>query len=601
MERAFCGALRDELTEYFRLISVLEGQAAAPGGAGLSLRRLLVWTREPILRMRTLATLVDGCGGKKGGALARAVHSYAKHGDRYIKELVERAMGLVNRPLYEILHRWLFEGELDDAHAEFFVAEDAAVAPALFWSAKYALRESMLPLFVPKDLGDRVLLIGKTINFLRRVCDDQDPLFQPAAVVSLRPDTGADAHEAEAVLRAKVERIHLTVSSRLLAVMKGRYQLLAHLSAVRRYMLLGQGDFVEHLMDLLEMDLAKPASTLYLHNLTATLETAVRSTNAQYDEPEILRRLDVKLLEVSPGDVGWDVFSLSYRTDGPIAAVFTAEATQQYLKIFHFLWRTKRVEHLLGRVWSTQTALNRTLATVPEMAQLVRQSHAMHAAMGHFVTQIQHYVMFEVLECSWADLHAAIDAAGDLDAVIAAHSQFLAAIVERALLGSQSERMRSQLRSIFDVIVKFKAAVQDVYGAGSDAVERRMQERSRAHAADLAEGWGTTATATDTAETRDHRFVTSELPRLKARLDVIAQQFRDMVGHFLTMLTLHADPNLRFLSFRIDFNEYYRRLVPEYQEALSPMTSKARMRPRREESRGGSSLGNPEFSVTARG
>ena len=44
--------------------------------------------------------------------------------------------------------------------------------------------------------------------------------------------------------------------------------------------------------------LSKPANTLFRHNLTGILETAVRSSNAQYDDPEVLNRLDVRLLEV---------------------------------------------------------------------------------------------------------------------------------------------------------------------------------------------------------------------------------------------------------------------------------------------------------------
>ena len=67
--------------------------------------------------------------------------------------------------------------------------------------------------------------------------------------------------------------------------------------------------------------LAKKADTLFLHNLSGILETAVRATNAQYDDVDILKRLDVRLLEVSPGDIGWDVFSLDYRVDGPIKTV----------------------------------------------------------------------------------------------------------------------------------------------------------------------------------------------------------------------------------------------------------------------------------------
>lgn len=46
-------------------------------------------------------------------------------------------------------------------------------------------------------------------------------------------------------------------------------------------------------------ELVRPATTLYQHNLTGILETAVRATNAQFDNAEILKRLDVRLLEVT--------------------------------------------------------------------------------------------------------------------------------------------------------------------------------------------------------------------------------------------------------------------------------------------------------------
>ena len=49
---------------------------------------------------------------------------------------------------------------------------------------------------------------------------------------------------------------------------------------------------------LIREDLAKPAGNLYLHNLNGILETAIRATNAQFDDADILKRLDVRLLEV---------------------------------------------------------------------------------------------------------------------------------------------------------------------------------------------------------------------------------------------------------------------------------------------------------------
>lgn len=53
-----------------------------------------------------------------------------------------------------------------------------------------------------------------------------------------------------------------------------------------------------YLLLSLRPELVRAATTLYQHNLTGILETAVRATNAQFDSPEILKRLDVRLLEV---------------------------------------------------------------------------------------------------------------------------------------------------------------------------------------------------------------------------------------------------------------------------------------------------------------
>ena len=47
----------------------------------------------------------------------------------------------------------------------------------------------------------------------------------------------------------------------------------------------------------------------------------MRATNAQYSDGDIISRLDVQMFEVSPGDTGWDVFTLDYHVDGPILTV----------------------------------------------------------------------------------------------------------------------------------------------------------------------------------------------------------------------------------------------------------------------------------------
>ena len=104
-------------------------------------------------------------------------------------------------------------------------------------------------------------------------------------------------------------------------------------------------------MELLDEELSAPATSLYPHNLAGILETAIRATNAQFEDQEILDRLDVRLLDVQPGDYGWDVFSLDYKVTGPISAVFGRRTLTRYLMLFNSLWRAKRMEWILSRLW----------------------------------------------------------------------------------------------------------------------------------------------------------------------------------------------------------------------------------------------------------
>lgn len=58
--------------------------------------------------------------------------------------------------------------------------------------------------------------------------------------------------DAEGRLQAMVDAAYMDTSRHLLSILSTRYKFLEHLRALRRYLLLGQGDFILCLMDLLE-------------------------------------------------------------------------------------------------------------------------------------------------------------------------------------------------------------------------------------------------------------------------------------------------------------------------------------------------------------
>lgn len=65
--------------------------------------------------------------------------------------------------------------------------------------------------------------------------------------------TAADLFtDLENAFRGKIDAAYFETSKYLLDVLNKKYSLLDHMQAVRRYLLLGQGDFIRHLMDLLK-------------------------------------------------------------------------------------------------------------------------------------------------------------------------------------------------------------------------------------------------------------------------------------------------------------------------------------------------------------
>lgn len=112
-------------------------------------------------------------------------------------------------------------------------------------------------------------------------------------------------------------------------------------------------------------ELSKPASKLFTHNLTSILESAIRATNAQFEDEDILGRVDTRTLQGSDKDTGWDVFCLDYKALGPIGTVLTDDVITRYNRLFNTLWRTKRIESILSTLWKNQTALFKYQRTMP--------------------------------------------------------------------------------------------------------------------------------------------------------------------------------------------------------------------------------------------
>ncbi|KAK9289800.1 hypothetical protein L1049_007960 [Liquidambar formosana] len=584
--QAFCAALQDELSEYYKLLAVLESQSVNPipsfsesGSSGnyLSLRRLSVWFAEPMVKMRLMAVLVDKCRVLRGGAMAGAIHLHAQHGDPLVHEFMKRLLRRVCSPLFEMVRSWVLEGELEDIFAEFFILAQPVKVESL-WREGYRLHAGMLPSFISQSLAQRILRTGKSINFLRVCCEDRgwaDAAMEAAAAAGMTTGRGGLGYGETDALETLVMEAAKRIDKHLLDVMYKQYKFKEHCLAIKRYLLLGQGDFVQYLMDIVGPELSEPANTISSFKLAGLLESAVRSSNAQYDDRDVLDRLRVKMMPHGTGDRGWDVFSLDYDARVPLDTVFTESVMARYLRIFNFLWKLRRVEHALIGAWKAMkpnciASLSFTKlqgAVKLQLLSTLRRCQVLWDEMNHFVSNLQYYIMFEVLEVSWSDFSNEMDVAKDLDDLLAAHEKYLHSIVEKSLLGERSQPLYKTLFVLFDLILRFRSHAdrlcEGIYELQARTVGSSLPSQDKTklgrHLNEKPSEPGSWVSDGRKALTqRASEF----LRNMGQDLDAISKEYSSVLEGFISQLPVQQHIDLKFLLFRLDFTEFYSRLRP---------------------------------------
>lgn len=519
----------------------------------------------------------------------------------------EKLLAHVTRPFYDMLRLWIYDGELSDPYKEFFVAEpelrpstDPRRIATSVWEDKYKLDDEMVPSIIMRDFAKKVFLIGKSLNFIRYGCADS------AWVEAYSKEASKELRYGDtATLEASIDEAYKTTMARLIDLMAEKFRLFDHLSALKKYLLLGQGDFIALLMESLASNLDRPANSQYRHTLTAQLEHAIRASNAQYDSPDVLRRLDARMLELSHGEIGWDCFTLEYKIDAPVDVVITPWASTQYLKVFNFLWRVKRVEFALGSTWRRcMTGARGSLGSVDDkLGSDWKRARCAIAEMIHFICQLQYYILFEVIEASWDELQAAVAKPGcTLDDLIEAHTKYLNSITHKGLLGSSSSSRSTstkpqeagflaQLHQILKIMLAYKDAVDGLYSFSVAEFTRRQELSARIETRTAQGRWGITErdflpsssrrsgqkTSTSSLSTstpnvagddvdtpsssaiRAHDLSADDgmLDSLRVRLRDLSADFKSRLNILLGDLAYQPDVDMRFLGVVMNFNDVY--------------------------------------------
>lgn len=188
MGQGFVSALRNELTKYYGMVAMLQEQLNKQRQSEmqncytdrfrsekLSMMKILVWSVDALQRLQLLSTIAEATQDKKGGSLASAVYAFLNNGNPTVQSVAKELLLATCGPFYQMLTKWLLEGELCDPKGEFFIESSSQVSPDHLWYDKYRIRPSMLPSFISTELAHKILVTGKSINFLCQICEDKQP------------------------------------------------------------------------------------------------------------------------------------------------------------------------------------------------------------------------------------------------------------------------------------------------------------------------------------------------------------------------------------------------------------------------------------------
>ncbi|KNZ60240.1 hypothetical protein VP01_158g9 [Puccinia sorghi] len=608
VQQAFAFALKEELGNYYRAIAIIESHLSSDSASTLSSKALLLHLSPTVLRLRMSAALISATKGTRGGQMISVLHSYTHHGDPVVNLFTSNLLEKVSVPWFQTLVSWMWDGELVDPMEEFFIVRNPVFEPKNLdiidpldpqnpialdgwnvWQKKFCFRGEMIPSFISEGFARKIFSTGKSLNFIRHSCGDYEwhqtrsNIYQASSKSSLhyKDITG---------LQQTIDSTYSIATRRLFKIFFIKLKLLDHLKAVKDYLLLGRGDFISLLIESLGPSLNKPANTLYRHNLTATLESAIRATS---DERLLLNRLD-------------------YKTERPINLILSSGAMEKYMRMFRVLWKMKRLEYSLDRAWKVVIlGVNRSLRHLHCLRSDFHRARLVISEMIHFIRQLQSYCHLEVIDCGWQEFEKKLmSEGGDLDSLIEGHSAYLDRLVSKGLLlstragkelvrlggGELRIRVSCWLRNVSRLSwhsknrlsvslfnLRSPSGGEDnlyAFGLSKSARLQSAHQQSGSKRRNMAsygrmqdsssEGYGEEedeeeggedeegSVASDDTEAED-RSSAMQLEGIRVQLLGHSKRFTDLVLDLISCLSTQQDSDMKFLAVRLNFSLFYMR------------------------------------------
>jgi len=453
VNQALVSSLSHLLSDYTLLVCQLEGEE-------LSLHELWFQLQGSLHSMELLASVVSrvGAGHSTGGGTLSVLHEVLtmQQGNTKAMTIVQRLIETASQPFFQVLAKWIYRGVIDDPGKDFFVEDHEVVERSClpteynddYWEKRYCLRQDKVPTFLA-SYADTVLRTGKYLNVIQQC---EAPGGETHSLLPLLPLSYlATPQQYEAVLT----NAHTHASTTLLQLLVRDRDLIGHLSSVKKYFLMEQGDFISQFLDLAESQLNQPVDDVEPGRLESLLELVTRITTANSDPYKDNLRVALlpydlifqmgKILAIDTAEEaeyqvwdttllsGLDAFAFGYEVEWPVSLVLNHKALAQYQMLFRHFFFCKHVERQLCAVW----ICNKQTKYLPlSEFQVYSRAFGLRQKMLNLLQNLSYYMAVEVIEPAWHSLVTSIEGCTTVDQVLVAHSSFLNSCLQDCLLSS---------------------------------------------------------------------------------------------------------------------------------------------------------------------
>lgn len=193
-----------------------------------------------------------------------------------------------------------------------------------------------------------------------------------------------------------------------------------------------------------------------------------------------------------------------------------------------------------------------------QLQKVLYRLHLFTSEMIHFIHQMQYYILFEVIECSWSQLQEKVQQAKALDDILNAHDEFLNGIKCGAFLDSNSGELCRTMETVYEGIIRLEVWQDKFYEVCFRELKARKKYEDEVRKSEKLGKYGVT---TEKKLERDQEFKIFEqtLVSYHKTLENIGGDYEKAVRCFLLALNSNNDHNLQLFGIRLDFNEYYKK------------------------------------------